>query len=70
MTPEHPAPTDAADRRAVPPVEVYPAGALPPPDLGGYRAARAGATRTASVIVPPREARAFAVPAGHFFRIR
>jgi len=65
----HPAPADAEARRAVPPVEVYPTGALPPPDLAGYRAARAGAARTARIVVPPREAASFRVPAGHFFRV-
>lgn len=65
----HPAPPDADARRAVPPVEVYPTGTLPPSDLGAYAAARTGATRTATIVVPPREAVAFQVPAGHFFRI-
>src|SRR4029079_5017265 len=65
-----PTPPPAADaRRAVPPVICYPTGALPAPDLAGYRAARAGWARTAAVIVPPREARSFRIPAGHFFRI-
>ncbi len=69
MQPEHAPPDDAAARRAIRPVEVYPAGALAPPDLASYRAARAGAARSTTVTVPPRDARAFAVPAGHFFRI-
>ena len=67
--PEHPAPLDASARRAVAPVVVYPTDALPAPDLAGYRAARAGWAKVAEVIVPPRDGRAFAVPAGHFFRI-
>lgn len=66
---EHPAPADAADRRAVAPVLVYPVDALPAPDLAAYRAAREGMALVASVTVPPRDARAFTVPAGHFFRI-
>ncbi len=70
MTPsDRSAPADAAARRAVPPVPCYPADVLPVPDLAGYRAARAGSDRVASVVVPPRDARAFHVPAGHFFRI-
>lgn len=67
--PEHAPPPDAAARRAVAPVICYPVGALPPPDLATYRAARAGWTRVACVTVPPREARAVAVPAGCFARI-
>ncbi|WP_426955968.1 urea carboxylase-associated family protein [Muricoccus radiodurans] len=62
-------PSDAAARRAVRPVVCYPTDALPRPDLPAYRAAREGWTRTAEIIVPPREARCFDVPAGHFFRI-
>lgn len=69
MTPEHDAPTDAAARRAIPPVVCYPTETLPQPDLPALRAARAGWTLTAIVTVPPREARCFEVPAGHFFRI-
>lgn len=72
MKPEQPettVPTDAARRRAVRPVVCYPVATLPAPDLPAYRAARAGWTQTASVLVPPREARCFDVPAGHFFRI-
>lgn len=67
--PDHPAPADAAPRRAVAPVICYPVDALPRPDLAACRAARAGWSRTAQVTVPPREARCFDVPAGHFFRI-
>ena len=63
------APPDAEARRAIAPVEVYPTDALPPPDLAAYRAARVGAERVAAVVVPPREARTFSVPAGSFFRI-
>jgi uncharacterized protein YcgI (DUF1989 family) len=64
-----PAPPDAAARRAVRPVVCYPVGHLPPYDAGLYAAARAAMTKVAEVTVPPREARAFSVPAGHFFRI-
>ncbi|WP_101065658.1 urea carboxylase-associated family protein [Roseovarius salinarum] len=62
-------PADADARRAVAPVIAYPDDTLPRPDLDLYRAARAGATLTASVRVEPREAACFTVPAGHFFRI-
>ena len=68
-TPEHPAPVDAAARRAVAPVICYPVDGLPPADMAAYRAARAGWTQVAQVVIPPRDARCFEVPAGHYFRI-
>ncbi len=67
--PEHAPPADADARRGVRPVLVYPTEALPAADVAGYRAARAGWTQTGTVTVPPREARAFEVKAGEFFRI-
>ena len=63
------APGDADARRAVEPVIVYPNGTLAPPDLGLYRSARAGASKTGEVLVQPREGGCFHVPAGGFFRI-
>ena len=63
------APGDAHARRAVEPVIVYPNGTLAPPDLGLYRSARAGASKTGEVLVQPREGGCFHVPAGGFFRI-
>lgn len=63
------APSDAGTRRAARPVVVYPVESLAPPDLGLYTAAREGMTKTGEVLVPPREARCFRVPAGHFFRV-
>lgn len=69
MDPALPVPPDADARRAVRPVAVYAADALPPPDLAAYRAARATATRVAALEVPPRAGRAVAVPAGHVLRI-
>ncbi|EEW24498.1 urea carboxylase-associated family protein [Rhodobacter ferrooxidans] len=68
-TPHHPAPADAAARKAVPPVVCYPVESLPQPDLAALQAARAGWRKTAEVLVPPRDARCFTVPAGHFLRI-
>ena len=62
-------PADAAARRAARPVVVYPDHSLPPPDLEGYRRAREGARLEAAVTVPPRDARAVRVPAGHVLRI-
>ena len=70
MISEVPAPPGDADaRRAVEPVIVYPNGTLAPPDLGLYRSARAGASKTGEVLVQPREGGCFHVPAGGFFRI-
>jgi uncharacterized protein YcgI (DUF1989 family) len=63
------APPDAAQRRAAKPVVVYGVEALPANDVAFYAKARGGMTKVGEVIVPPREARAFDVPAGHFFRI-
>jgi len=63
------APADAAARRRAPAVVVYPVDTLPQPDPALYAAARTGMTKVSEVIVPPREARASSVPAGHLFRI-
>ncbi|GGG81376.1 hypothetical protein GCM10011415_33650 [Salipiger pallidus] len=62
-------PPDAEARRAVPPVICYPNDSLPQPDLGLYGQALAGAEVTDTVLAPPRDACAFRVPAGSFFRI-
>jgi len=62
-------PPDAQDRRAIRPVICYPNDSLPPPDLARYRHWRGGATKSGEVLVPPRDAACFEVPAGHFFRI-
>jgi uncharacterized protein YcgI (DUF1989 family) len=67
--PDHPAPDDAGERRALAPVICYPVDALTPPDLAAYRAARDGWTQVAEITVPPRDAACFDVPAGYFFRI-
>jgi len=56
-------------RKGVTPVICYPVDTLVRPDLTAYRAARAGWHKVEEVLVPPREARCFDVPAGHFFRI-
>ena len=63
------APEDAAARRAIEPVIVYPNDSLPSPDLALYRAARAGASKAGEVLVEPRDGACFRVPAGGFFRI-
>ena len=67
--PEHNRPADANVRRKVEPVICYPVNTLHPADIAGYRASRDGWHKTAEVLIPPREARCFEIPAGHFFRI-
>ncbi len=62
-------PPDAAQRRAAKPVGAYALDRLPAYDAAFYDNARAGMTKIGETIVPPREGRAFDVPAGHFFRI-
>ncbi len=65
----HTEPTDAQARRDIAPVICYPTEALPPPDLTAYQAARDISLKIDEVRVPPRDARTFRAPAGHFFRI-
>jgi uncharacterized protein YcgI (DUF1989 family) len=67
--PSTPIPADAEARRRVPPVIAYPVEGLPPFDASFYEAARSGLTKLSEIIVPPRDARCFSVPAGHLFRI-
>jgi uncharacterized protein YcgI (DUF1989 family) len=62
-------PADAGQRRAASPVVTYPVENLPPCDMALYVAARGTAEKIAEIVIPPRDARAFHVPAGHFFRI-
>ncbi len=70
MTPDQPEePADAALRRGIHPVICYPVETLPAPPMALYLAARETAAPVQTVTVPPREARCFRVPAGHFFRI-
>ena len=66
---QYPEPADAAARRAVEPVTVYTMDRLPPFDRAFYETVRGGMTLVDEVTVPPRDARAFDVPAGHLFRI-
>ena len=63
------APADAAERRAARPLVCYQIEQLPVPDLELYRRARGEAERVDEIVVPPRDGRAFEVPAGSFFRI-
>jgi uncharacterized protein len=62
-------PPDSAERRAKRPVVVYPRAASLAADMAMLHAARQHLTPVAQLVVPPREGRAFSVPAGHFFRI-
>jgi uncharacterized protein len=63
------APADAAKRRKAPAIVCYSVDRVPPYDRQFYETARQGLTKTNEVVVPPREAMTFEVPAGHFFRI-
>jgi hypothetical protein len=67
--PQHPAPQDAAIRAGIAPVICYPVEGLPRPDTRAYQAAREGWTKLSETLIPPRDARCFSVPQGHFFRI-
>jgi len=62
-------PVDADARRAVKPVICYPNDTLPPPALDLYRRARATAHKVSEALAAPREAAAFRVQAGQYFRI-
>src|SRR5262249_11386793 len=68
--PAHTAPPpDAAARRRAPPVLTYSVEQLPSFDAALYDRARAELSKVAELTVPPRDAKAFEVAAGHFFRI-
>jgi uncharacterized protein YcgI (DUF1989 family) len=67
--PTVPAPPDAANRRAARPVVVYAVDQLPPLDWPFYARVRASLTKVGELVVPPRDGRAFRVPAGHVFRM-
>lgn len=68
-SPQHAKPADGDQRRAVEPVICYPIDTLPQPDMALYEAMRADLSLVERIIVPPREARTFRVPAGHFLRL-
>jgi uncharacterized protein YcgI (DUF1989 family) len=67
--PDHAVPAHGVAAQERSPVICYPADGLRQADLASYRAARVGWKRARTVLVPPREARCFAVAAGEFFRI-
>ena len=62
-------PSDAEARRRALPVLTYSVEQLPSFDAAFYNRARAELSEVAELTVPPRDAKAFEVPAGHFFRI-
>ena len=62
-------PQDSRARRAVEPVVCYPVESLVPADMDRLLKARQDLEKVSAVTVPPRDARCFEVPAGHFFRI-
>ncbi|PTM41360.1 DUF1989 domain-containing protein [Bosea sp. 124] len=62
-------PADAALRRSRPLTVCYPVEALPVPDMAMLGHARRHLTKIDEVLVAPRDAGAFHVPKGHFFRI-
>ena len=63
------APQDAKVRREIKPIISYPVDNLPVFDEDFYKAARDNMALVDSIIIPPRDARTFEVPAGYFFRI-
>ena len=67
--PQCPAPVDAQARKDVKPVICYPVDTLPRPDMHGLEQAREHLEKIDQIIIPPRDARVFSVPRGHFFRI-
>ena len=66
---QNPAPDDAKARAAVEPVICYPPETLPAVDLAMLQKARQSLRLVAHLEVPPRDAKTFTVPKGHFFRI-
>jgi uncharacterized protein YcgI (DUF1989 family) len=68
-TPQNKAPADADTRMAAKPVICYPVDTLPMPNMALYATAREAMNLSTEVIVPPRDARTFRIPSGHFFRV-
>ena len=62
-------PADAAQRKGMPPLVCYKVENLPFVDLPAINEARQHLEKTDELIVAPRDAATFRVPAGHFFRI-
>ena len=66
---QSPEPNNAKSRRGIKPVISYPIDNLPAYDANIYQSARENMHLVESIIIPPRDARTFEVPAGYFFRI-
>jgi len=64
-----PEPNDAEIRRAIKPVISYPIDNLPVFDADFYKTASKNMSLVESIIIPPRDAKTFEVPAGYFFQI-
>jgi uncharacterized protein YcgI (DUF1989 family) len=62
-------PSDAEERRNIEPIVCYSVDGLPKYDVHSLTQARQALSLIDEIIVPPRDARTFSVPAGHFFRI-
>lgn len=71
MTKQNPGaePADADQRRAAAPLICYSVNQLPAYDAGFYERDETSLQAIAEIIVPPRDAACFEVPAGHYFRI-
>ena len=69
LQPHHQEPEDANRRRSAPPVICYNVDNLPAYDATLYDRAKGDMVKIAEMTIPPRDARTFEVPAGHFFRI-
>ena len=67
--PQNSEPLDVAERLGKQQVVCYPIDSLPSADMECYQKARENLTLVNEIIIPPREAKTFHVPAGHFFRI-
>lgn len=67
--PQSELPADAEQRKSIEPVVCYPIDTLPEFDPEYYRDSRGSLELTDSVLIAPRDAKTFEVPAGYFFRI-
>lgn len=67
--PHHARPDDGDARKSIAPVICYPPETLPKVDLDRLRGLRQQSTKTAEILVQPRDAGCIEVPAGAFFRI-
>lgn len=66
---QYPEPNDAQDRRDKPAIVAYGVNQLPQYDTSFYEAVRTDLELVSTVVVPPRDASTFLVPAGHIARI-